>query len=208
MSSAYLFYGDLNCPFCYAQNERLRELGVEFTVEWRGVRHAPTLKIPPAPLSHTEHEAIVYEVKRVREREPGLRISTPILRPNSEPATLLLAAATRADPRQAVVFRTLLYRALWVYGRDISEARVLDELRREAALPELEVTSMVRLVADAWQREWETGAFDRSIPALQSPRGGRLLGLSERRRVEAFLKSGIISSESADDECRSSERSP
>jgi hypothetical protein len=200
MTSGYLFYGDLNCPFCYAQNERLHDLDVHATVEWRGIRHTPRVAIPPSPTA-AELEELEGEVKRLVAREPDLRIVTPPARPNSEPATLLVAAAIRADPVRAATLRTMLYRALWVFSRDISDLHVLEEFRRAAGLPRLCVGTAERWMADAWQREWEHGDFDRRLPSMVSPRGARLLGLSERRRVEAFLKSGLLSSES-DDACR------
>jgi DSBA-like thioredoxin domain len=202
MNSGFLFYGDLNCPFCYAQNERLLDLNAYPGVEWRGVRHAPAIPIPSSrPPSQPERDELVREVGQVRQREPSLRLILPSARPNSEPGTLLVAAAIRVDAARAATLRNLLYRALWAHGRDISDASVLDELRREAELPRLTITSIERRVAEAWQHEWEAGDFDRRIPTMVSPRGAHLIGLSERRRVETFLKSGVFSSES-DDACR------
>jgi predicted DsbA family dithiol-disulfide isomerase len=200
MTVLYRLYADLNCPFCYAQNERLHDLRSQAMVQWRGVRHAPAIPIPPATPSPAEQQELDHEVARVREREPLLSIVTPVIRPNSELATFLIAAATRVDPERAVLLRTLLYRALWLRSQDISNARVLASLQEAAGLPQLAVTPKDRELADSWQSEWEGGPFDRRIPSLQSPAGAVLLGLSERRRVQVFLKSGMLSSQ-GDDSC-------
>jgi predicted DsbA family dithiol-disulfide isomerase len=200
MTVLYRFYADLNCPFCYAQNERLHELGAQAMVQWRGVRHAPAIPVPPATPSRAEREELEQEVARVREREPSLSIVLPVVRPNSERATCLIAAAMRVDPDRALALRTLIYRALWLRSQDISNARVLASLQEAAGLTHLVVTPRDRDLADAWQSEWEGGPFDRRIPSLLAPTGAVLLGLSERRRVQVFLKSGMLSSQ-GDDSC-------
>lgn len=192
--SPYLFYGDLNCPYCYAQNERLLELDAERKVEWRGVRHMPHLPVP-ARNTAPEREELSREVNSVRKRDEVLSISLPPARPNTDRATCLIAAARRVDRGKAETLKTLVYRALWLHARDISDMAVLDDLRRVAGLPEVVVTDADRKVVDAWQVEWEQGAFERRIPAIVSPRGGRLLGLGERGRLEVFLRSGILSAE-------------
>ncbi|MDI1446943.1 DsbA family protein [Polyangium sp. 6x1] len=192
----YLFYGDLNCPFCHAQNERLLELGAERKVEWRGVCHMPHLPVP-ARNTTPEREELQREVHSVRQREPVVSISTPPARPNTERATLLVAAARRHDPARAEGLKTLLYRALWVHARDISDSAVLDELRRVAGLPELIVGESDKRTLESWQKEWEQGPFDRRIPVIVSPRGARLLGMGERGRVEVFLRSGLLNADGA-----------
>ncbi len=195
-SAPYLFYGDLNCPFCHAQNERLLELGADRKVEWRGVRHMPLLPVP-ARNTTAEREEMQREVVSVRQRDPLVSISNPPARPNTERATLLVAAARRHDPGRAESLKTLLYRALWLYARDISEQAVLDELCRVAGLPEVVVGDQDKRTVESWQKEWEQGAFDRRIPVIVSPRGARLLGLGERGRVEVFLRSGILNADGA-----------
>ena len=195
-NAPYLFYGDLNCPFCHAQNERLLDLGAERRVEWRGVRHMPNLPVP-AKNTTPEREELQREVLSVRQREPVVSISTPPARPNTERATLLVAAARRHDPARAEALKTLLYRALCVHARDISETTVLDELRRVAGLPELIVGEADKKTLESWQKEWEQGAFDRRIPVIVSPRGARLLGMGERGRLEVFLRAGILNADGA-----------
>ncbi len=72
---------------------------------------------------------------------------------------------------------------------------MLDELRRVAGLSDVIVSEADRKLVDTWQTEWEQGGFERRIPVIVSPRGGRLLGLGERGRLEVFLRSGILSAD-------------
>jgi 2-hydroxychromene-2-carboxylate isomerase len=190
-AAPYIFYGDLNCPFCHAQNERLIELGSERKVEWRGVRHMPHLPVPARNTTY-ERDELQREVIDVRKRETSVAISVPTARPNTARATNMIAAARRVDPSRAEGLKTLVYRALWLHGRDISSMSVLEELQRVAGYPELTVDVSDRKLVDAWQEEWEQGGFDRRIPVIVSPRGGRLVGLSERGRLEVFLRSGYL----------------
>lgn len=193
-AAPYLFYGDLNCPYCHAQNERILELDAERNVEWRGIRHMPHLPVP-ARNTAPEREELSREVHSVRRRDEVLSISIPPARPNTERATCLIAAARRVHRGKAETLKTLVYRALWLHARDISDQAVLDELARVAGLPDVTVTEADRKLVDAWQIEWEQGGFERRIPVLVSPRGGRLLGLGERGRLEVFLRSGILSAD-------------
>jgi predicted DsbA family dithiol-disulfide isomerase len=39
-----VLYTDLNCPFCYATEERIEALGLVDAVEWRGIEHEPTCR--------------------------------------------------------------------------------------------------------------------------------------------------------------------
>lgn len=193
-AAPYVFYADLNCPFCHTQNELIIELGAEHKVEWRGIQHMPHLPIP-ASNTAPEREELQREVVAVRKREAGVGISVPSVRPNTARATVLIAAARRVDPTRAPALKTLVYRALWLHNRDISDAGVLDELRRVAGYSELAIENADRKLVETWQTEWEQGDFGRRIPVLVSPRGGRMLGLGERGRLEVFLRSGILSAE-------------
>jgi predicted DsbA family dithiol-disulfide isomerase len=187
----YIFYGDLNCPYCHAQNERIIELGVEQKVEWRGVRHMPHLPIPARNTS-PERDELQREVLAVRQREAGVSVALPSARPNTSRATIMIAAARRVDRSRAEGLKTLAYRALWLYGRDISDLAVLDELQHVAGFSNLLYEASDRKLVEDWQTEWEQGGFERRIPVIVSPRGGALIGLSERGRLSVFLRSGIL----------------
>ena len=98
------------------------------------------------------------------------------------------------DAGAAARLATELYRALWVHARDISDPNVIMEVARRLDCTVANTSEGGRLVR-AWQREWEHAEFERRIPAIKSPRGERLLGLSDERVVKAFLASGSLSSD-------------
>jgi len=158
------------------------------------VSHKPHLPVP-ARNTRSEREELEREVQSVRRRESVVTISVPQARPNTERATHLVAAARRVDRGRAESLKTLLYRALWIHARDISDRAVLDDLRKVAGLPDVIVSEIDRKSVDAWQQEWEQGGFERRIPVLVSPRGAKLVGMGERGRLEVFLRSGIMSAE-------------
>lgn len=180
------FYGDLNCPFCFATNERLHTLGLADKVEWRGLQHEPYLPIPAQPTDRSTRE-LVEEIDRLRARAPDIEIRVPSFRPNSGPATALLAVLNRSRPRLARALRRVTFRALWLESKDISQREVL-----EAALDEVggrwpTWSSPASLLAQ-WQEEWEQGPFDRRIPAIQTRSGGLHLGLQDPEALNALFE--------------------
>ena len=197
-SDRYIFYGDLNCPFCYALNEQIHDLGVADRVQWRGIQHMPTLPSPWRSAQAEDVAEMTDEVNRVCERLPELPIGTPMGRPNSELATRTLIAAELIDPSKAVVLRRALYRGLWVHGQDISSPEVVSRAAAAVGLEGLTVTTEAIGIAAQWQRDWEQGGLDGRIPVVVSPRGATALGLNDSRRTLAFLKSGILSSDSGE----------
>jgi hypothetical protein len=196
----HVYYADLNCPFCYALDERIQELGMTGLAAWRGVQHLLT-----AEQWQAETPALlIEEVHRVRQRAPELTISVPSRRPSSRSAILALAELELSDRPTAARLRRALYAALWVENRDISSARVIAEVCASLGIASPKPGGSARSLAQRWQREWEGGDFDRRIPVLVAPGGAQSVGLEEARRVAAFLKAGLLSSEN-DDACRGPE---
>jgi hypothetical protein len=193
----HVYYADLNCPFCYALDERIHELGLTEVAIWRGIQHFTSRE----QFDNDTHEVRVEEVTRVRQRAPELAIRVPPVRPATGSAILAIAELELTDPKAAVALRRALYRALWVHGRDIASSRVLEGVCQTLGVAVPSPGGKARARVDAWQREWEKGDFDRSIPVLLAPSGARSIGLEESRRVAAFLKAGLLSSQN-DDSCR------
>jgi hypothetical protein len=193
----HVYYSDLNCPFCYALDERIQQLGLTLLATWRGVQHLLT-----AEQWRAETPALmVEEVNRVRQRAPELSINVPSKRPSSAVAILALAELELSDRASAARLRRALYASLWVEDRDISSAKVIAEVCASLGIAAPAPSSGARSLVQRWQREWESGDFDRRIPVLVAPSGARSLGLEEARRVAAFLKAGLLSSEN-DDACQ------
>ena len=153
-----IVYGDINCPFCYALNERLQVHARNIEIEWRAVQHMPNID-SGAP-SFQEQAQLTAEVASVRKRAPEVQVITPLSRPNSAAACRLLAAYESAGlPVSAL--RTLIYRALWREGLDVSRPEVLESLVRQAGLESVQPNAQADQLAAAWQQAWEDGDFDR-----------------------------------------------
>jgi predicted DsbA family dithiol-disulfide isomerase len=188
-------YGDLNCPFCYALEERLVARQVQPHVEWRLVEHAPHLPYEPAEAKRGELEELVRELEDLSERAPEVVIGTPKFRPNSGLAIKAVAEGMAIDPRRAGTLRLLFFRALWREGRNIADPNVVAELVEHAGLPTLHNTPEATATALRWTLEWRDARFER-IPVMISDVGTKLLGLTPARRLDLFLASGLFSESS------------
>lgn len=181
-------YGDLNCPFCYALNERLQVYAREITIRWRSVQHLPNVD-GNAP-TFQEQAQLTAEVASVRKRAPEVQIVSPPARPNSALASRILAACEmRGD--KVNVLRSLIYRALWREALDISDADILAGLVDQAGLQPVELTDEVDAELAAWQEVWELGDFDRRIPSMENDAGGRMLGFPAIPRLMPFLQGQV-----------------
>ena len=74
---ALSLFTDLNCPFCYATEQRLEQLGVNEKIVWRGVEHEPDLPVPMAIDDPEIAAELAEEVKSVRARAPEVDIALP-----------------------------------------------------------------------------------------------------------------------------------
>jgi diguanylate cyclase (GGDEF)-like protein len=182
-------YGDFNCPFSYALNERLHVHARDTKIRWRAVQHVPNVgsQLP----SFEEQAQLTAEVSSVRKRAPEVHIVTPESRPNSLAASRLLTAAQNRDLPGADSLRLLLFRALWRHSRDISDPTVLDELVGEAGMALFDADTEDDARLEEWQQIWEWGDFDRRIPAMESEAGGSILGFPAIPRLIPFLQGQV-----------------
>lgn len=192
--STITVYGDFNCPFCYALNERLQVYGGDVHIDWRAVQHVPM--VDSATPSFEEQAQLTSEVASVRKRAPEVRIITPSSRPNTALASRFMAAAEAYCPEKVDTLRRLIYRALWQEGRDISDADVMDDLLVEAGIEELPGLSEAEETMRFWQEDWEDGGFDRRIPSMDNDVGGRILGFPAIPKLVPFLQ-GLVDDEQA-----------
>ncbi|MDG2303746.1 MAG: DsbA family protein [Candidatus Binatia bacterium] len=187
-SQNIVFYGDLNCPFCFAEYERLVRLGHAETVEWRGVEHAPRLPLSWEESTDADLAELDEEVRRVQVSAPEILIRNPRGRPNSRLAIATLAAIERVNSTAALAARVGLYRALWQEGRDISRPEVIREICEAVGLPGVDAAGEGRRRAKVWTIEWTHGPFDRRIPVLTGETQERLLGLAGPEQLARFLE--------------------
>lgn len=185
-----IFRADFNCPFCFAQNERIATLGLSTMVELRPAEHAPQLSVPAPQLSGPGRAELDDELARLRERAPEVECLDPRIRPNTGPAIALLAGFEPATGTAVHELRDAIFRSLWIHAHDISQPRVLDQIAQRFARSGTFIPTLGQVQAARWQSEWENGAYERRIPVLESAQGVRLLGMQSARRLELFFASG------------------
>lgn len=197
-------YGDLNCPFCYALEERLTRRDVDIHIEWRLVEHAPELAAVVADSTEDEQTELESELEALLVRAPDVAIRKPPFRPQSGPAIRAVLAARTIDPLAADRLRLALYRGLWQSGRNIADAGVIADIAREVGIHEALEGSTFDAQAQAWTAEWRASQANR-IPCLISTADAKLLGLSSVERLDLFLRSGLFGSQT-DDACAPTQR--
>ena len=171
----YTVYADINCPFCFALNERFNAMSLDEKVDWRPIQHAPG--ISSLRYSFESLSELTAEVMEVRRRVPELNIVTPSFRPSTAFVSELITEAAVIAPRQATLLRTLVYQALWRFGQDISDPEITEKLIAQAGLNGLVISDNSRQKLAAWQQEWQDGEFQRNIPVTLSSGGNSLIGL-------------------------------
>jgi predicted DsbA family dithiol-disulfide isomerase len=182
-----ILYSDFNCPFCYALNERTHAAGVADRVQWRGVQHAPQLKIPMVPADPSLSAELQEEVRAIRQWAPEIAIEIPPGKPNTGPASAAVAAALLANAPGANDFKDSLYRAFWRQGADLSDAEMLHELARAAGLTERWDAADVAATVAGWHDDWMRSGF-RGVPAMLRSDGQRLEGLVSQQVLQAFVQ--------------------
>ncbi len=192
-----IVYSDLNCPFCFALNEWLEELGVDNQFLWMGVEHDPSLDLPTIASDDHEQSLLDEEVSVVRQRTQLGALRRPDIRPNSRLAIAAVAAARNIDWIKSSRLRTRLFRALWSENENISERKVIDSIASDVGLPGLDIDEDAIEQTDAWTRRWRATNINR-IPVMVSPTGSQLLGLTSKAEVDVFMGSGLHDAVSPD----------
>jgi predicted DsbA family dithiol-disulfide isomerase len=182
---ALTLFTDLNCPFCYATEQRLERLGMSDRLVWRGVEHEPDLPVPMDTDDREIAAELADEVEQVRSRAPEVPIDVPPGKANTAPGLLAAAAALRADPERGAAFRWSVYTAFWRDGRDVSDQAVLDELAGEHGLPPVRPRPEDALTVAQWRLEWERSPL-RGVPLLVRDDGETVYGLKDVETLERF----------------------
>lgn len=189
--TAYVVYGDLNCPFSYALHELLSNHNLLHKVDWRLVEHSPDIG---SYISSAESMAeLASDVFNIRNRTPDITISLPLKRGDSFFPCLCVIAAQQIDADKAIIFRQRLYRALWIEGKDIANPSVIFACLEAADLPtELDADEACETVLADWQRQWENGNFTLRTPAVITDDGRKMVGLLNHDTVIRFLQGHAI----------------
>jgi predicted DsbA family dithiol-disulfide isomerase len=195
-----LAFGDLNCPFCFALEERLQRRQASASVEWRLVEHAPDLPVRIEDSTPDEQAEVDQELEALRTRAPDVELRRPPFRPASGPAIRAVISATRVDARAADALRSQLFRALWLDGRNIADRHVIEDAARTVGLELPAERPEDGHTARASTAQWRAAVEFNRIPCMVSSSAATLLGLAEEKRLDLFLRSGLFGSRT-DDAC-------
>lgn len=203
--SAFRFYLDLRCPFCFVQSRRLSnrkaELPTGLLIRPQTVRHERPLPQPARPPTQEEQDNLTDyfdRIARVEDPADRVRLRVPPVWPNTGPASLAIAATLRHSPDLAFGFAQRLMEALWLDGRDVSSSMVINLVARDAGIKKLAPTATDEETLHAWTDEWNARPASWRTPVLQSPRGGVMVGLDTVHRLDAFLRAGVLRSTDGD----------
>jgi diguanylate cyclase (GGDEF)-like protein len=184
----YVAFIDFNCPYCFALHERLCRWGLVDQIEWSMIEHADHLVSPGEQAA--EEDKLSDEVFEVRHRAPDIELHLPLTRARATPATRLIAQVQSEAPDRVDALRRSVFRSLWQRGEDIGDSKVLVGLLRQSGLDALllQRSEADSSTLDAWQHDWQSGGFDRSIPVLTHRASKRqMIGLPAERALAEFL---------------------
>ncbi len=184
-SARVLVISDFNCPYCFALNEWLTDLGAAQRIRWVGIEHLPELGAAnrhPAD----DRATLAAEVADVTRRAPNLRIHTPDARVNSHFSLLLQNALEDDAPELAPRVRRDLFLAFWRGGRIPTNESMLAEFLAPYGIemPYLDPDQLVDLHA------WWTSQLDR-IPAMIASTRVCHFGLQDKDTVRRFVDSAL-----------------
>jgi predicted DsbA family dithiol-disulfide isomerase len=172
-------YGDFNCPFSALASVRADVLLAthSYAIDWRAIQHDTA--IPPAGelVGGDAAAGLAAEVATIldlSEDDVHLHLVVPSVRSNTAAACAAFAAAGDDADR----LRRRLFAAVWVEGRNIGDAAVLDRL---------DAMGRDDVIARRWQGEFE--GLPRPItPTLVLPDGYISRGLGALARLGALAE--------------------
>ena len=150
MALKITMFSDFVCPFCYIGFEVIRKLKPEFNIdlEWRGYQIHP--EWPPegipaeqvrTPSDMDARRAAWQRITAMAEAE-GLEIKAPALFTSSRAA--LAACEFAREKGSADELEGRIYRAYFVEGANIGDAKLVARLGAECGFDENEVTQAIR----------------------------------------------------------------
>ena len=200
-TTAITAVGDLNCPFCFALNEWIDELGYGSTVSYFGIEHMADLT-PEKAVTQDALAEMKAEYEKVLERTCGdLALNLPPKRPSSALAIATLLRVETIEPERLGEARTRLFRALWHDGQDFSRPEVIRERLRDFDLGNFADMSTELSLVKERTRKWINGEIN-YIPAILSPTGVNYIGMGTKKALKIFFGSALFSSQN-EGVCRS-----
>jgi len=185
----YTGYIDFDCPFCFALYERLHRWELLDSIDWCMIEHSGHLLDGPFDLN--QEEKLAREVMELHHRAADVEVLLPLQRCRSGLATRLVAHVQAEAPLKTNALRLALFRALWQEGKDLSDRELSKRILREQGLSLhfLDLCEEGSSHLSKWQKAWESGNFDQSIPVLTHPGTERaLIGLADEDTLISFLQ--------------------
>ncbi len=186
--------GDLNCPFCFALNEWIDELGYGATVSYFGIEHMADLT-PEKAATQAALAEMKAEYDKVMERTCGdLALTLPAKRPSSALAIATLLRIESISPDRVGEARTRLFRALWRDGLDFSRPEIIREKLHDFDLGDFADMRIELGVVKQRTRKWINGEINH-IPAVLSPTKVNYIGMGTKKALKIFFGSALFSSQ-------------
>ena len=185
LSSRILVFSDFNCPYCYALNEWITDIGATTRVRWVGIEHRPDLPVSGQNAAK-DSQLLDVEVSDVMSRDPALKLNKPRVWVNSQPALLVQNAIEDDAPELAPALRRLLFQSYWREECSLSDENAIEHtlLELELELPDREPDYLGELT------DWWRTHLDR-IPVMIAPTRIAHLGLQDKASVRRFLNSAL-----------------
>lgn len=185
---AFLIYYDFTSPESFALNEVVGSVRVMSEVEWRGVQVDPSLPVPMHVLDRRARGRVEAEVADMMRAVAELRMAVPNGRPNTRRALQAVVSVERMHESRAGEFRTLLFRAYWWDGADLSDLAVLRQVAEQAGVPpwvELEHQA-AQSTQVAWELQWQAERLG-GVPRALRGDGQILWGVKSEQATRAFF---------------------
>jgi signal transduction histidine kinase/2-hydroxychromene-2-carboxylate isomerase len=183
-------FSDLRCPFCYILDEWLEEANMSHLVRWRGVEQMPGLS-PEDGASDWIQVRLAKVLDHLKTQYPDKTLVQPKQVSNTQRAlaAVLRVGATESD-RQSEA-RSLLYRAIWKEGKDITDWPAIKKILTGFKLDDLNDDSFEMMEVVAATKEWRERGDDR-IPAAFAIHGERSWhGLGQRADLIGFIENEL-----------------
>ena len=119
-------------------------------VDWRAIEHAPKFTFDTN--DYQMQSELTHEVTKARTLAPDVTIMVPPARPNSHLASELTTEIHKIHPEKSNDLRSLIYRALWIDGKDVGQQYILEEILREARIPKPQISLSSADKIHQWQQ--------------------------------------------------------
>jgi len=179
-------YSDFNCPFCFVQHLRIKQLDLAEQVDWRFIEHAPNFCSRIRSVADSDNMAA--EVAQIKLRSADIVINLPDFCVNTRLAILSFISLQKSHPELALDFISQVYCAYWQESKDISDTIILRGILNNLGVNLLDISSEAEAVQNTWQIEWRNTDFENRIPAMSSSENRILLGLQHQDNINNFIK--------------------